>query len=184
MRPWAGIAIVLLATATTPVASAAGDPAAELAQKYAPVVRLVEQKQPCGHGEPYEPTNVDVVLGSPDVALHGPWDATKIVKVAPTADDLSHGLSGYNLDFPGDALDPGCTYDQWSHEVTAGSRPTTYARVVTEPAHPGELAVQYWFFYLFNDFNDKHEGDWEMVQLDFDAGSAAAALDKKPSEVG
>jgi hypothetical protein len=184
MRPWAGIAIVLLAAATTPVARAAGDPAAELAQKYAPVVRLVEQKQPCGHGEPYEPTNVDVVLGSPDVALHGPWNTTNIVKVAPTAADLSHGLSGYNLDFPGDALNPDCTYDEWSHELTAGSRPTTYARVVTESAHPGELALQYWFFYLFNDFNDKHEGDWEMVQLDFDAESAAAALEQKPSEVG
>jgi hypothetical protein len=55
---------------------------------------------------------------------------------------------------------------------------------VTEAAHPGELAVQYWFFYLFNDFNDKHEGDWEMVQLDFPVGNAEAALGAKPSEVG
>ncbi|HEY1368556.1 MAG TPA: Vps62-related protein [Gaiellaceae bacterium] len=187
MRPWAGTAVVAsiaFAAATTPAAHAAADPAAQLAQKYAPVVRLVEQKEECGHGEPYEPTKVDVVLGSPDVALRGPWDTTTVVKVAPTGADLSHGLSGYNLDFPGDALNPGCTYDEWSHRITAGARPTTYARVVTESAHPGELALQYWFFYLFNDFNDKHEGDWEMVQLDFRVGSAAAALDTKPSEVG
>ena len=37
-----------------------------------------------------------------------------------------------------------------------------------EPAYPGQLALQYWFFYVFNDYNDKHEGDWEMIQLDFD----------------
>src|SRR6185437_2782797 len=30
----------------------------------------------------------------------------------------------------------------------------------------------------------KHEGDWEMIQLDFDAGSAGAALAAHPYEVG
>jgi hypothetical protein len=29
--------------------------------------------------------------------------------------------------------------------------------VATDPAHPGTLALQYWFFYVFNDFNNKHE---------------------------
>ena len=51
-----------------------------------------------------------------------------------------------------------------------------YARVVGEPAHPGQLALQYWFFYVFNDYNDKHEGDWEMIQLDFAPRIAAQAL--------
>ena len=45
---------------------------------------------------------------------------------------------------------------------------------------PGQLALQYWFFYLFNDYNDKHEGDWEMIQLDFAASDAAQALTKTP----
>src|SRR5262249_59654528 len=49
---------------------------------------------------------------------------------------------------------------------------------------PGRLALQYWFFYAYNDWNDKHEGDWEMIQLDFNAGSAAEALTRKPTEVG
>ena len=174
----------LTAAAALAQSSYAADPAPQLADRYAPVIRLVEQKEPCGHGEPYEPTDVDVVLGSPDVSLRGPWDSTNIVKIAPTARDLASGLFGYNLDFPGRALSPGCTYDEWSHRVTADAPTTTYARIATEGAYPGQLALQYWFFYLFNDFNDKHEGDWEMVQLDFPVGNPDDALTVKPTEVG
>jgi hypothetical protein len=178
------VALLALGASTPLPASAAADPAVELAQRYAPVVRLVEQLEPCGHGEPYEPANVDDVLGTADVALRGPWDTTSIFKVAPTARDLSQGLFGYHLDFPGNATSPGCSYDEWSHRVAATSQPTTYAHVVTESSHPGQLALQYWFFYLFNDFNDKHEGDWEMIQLNFDAATAASALTVEPTLVG
>jgi hypothetical protein len=164
--------------------SAAADAATELANRYAPVIRLVEQDKPCGHGEAYEPTDVDVVLRSPDVALRGPWDSTNIVKIAPTAQDLARGLFGYNLDFPGRALSPGCTYDEWSHRITADVPTTTYARITTEGAFPGQLALQYWFFYVFNDFNDKHEGDWEMIQLNFAASTPEDALVAHPAEVG
>ncbi len=48
--------------------------------------------------------------------------------------------------------------------------------MVTERAHPGQLALQYWFFYVFNDYNNKHEGDWEMIQLDFRASDVQQAL--------
>jgi hypothetical protein len=144
----------------------------------------VKQSEPCGHGEPYDPASVDVVLGKSEVALRGPWTGSNVVKVAPSALDLSEGLFGYHLDFPGDALSPGCTYEQWADRISAGSTPTTYARVVTEPGYPGQLALQYWFFYVFNDFNDKHEGDWEMIQLDFRAANAKEALTRAPTEVG
>ena len=49
---------------------------------------------------------------------------------------------------------------------------------------PAETALQYWFFYIYNDFNNKHEGDWEMIQLDFDAPDATAALAVSPTDVG
>ena len=147
-------------------------------------MRLVEQQEPCGHGEPYDPVNVDVVLGNDAVALRGPWAASNVVKVAPTAHDLSAGLFGYHLDFPGNPLSPGCSYEEWARSIAEGTPATTYARVVPDPAYPGQLALQYWFFYVFNDYNDKHEGDWEMIQLDFTAKDAAAALQTTPSEVG
>ena len=49
---------------------------------------------------------------------------------------------------------------------------------------PGRLALQYWFFYVYNDWNNKHEGDWEMIQLVFDAGTPEEALTRRPVEVG
>ncbi len=177
--------VMLVAVALTlPSIARAGDPQQRLAQRYAPVIRLVEQEEPCHHGEAYEPTDVDLVLGNPDVAFRGPWDTTNLIKVAPTADDLSRAPSDYHLDFPGKAVAPGCVYDEWSHRFANGHAPTMYAHIASEAAYPNELALQYWFFYVFNDFNDKHEGDWEMIQLDFDAADASQALRTKPVIVG
>ena len=162
-------------------ASAADEQA--LAEKYAPVVRLVEQKVACGPGEPFVPTDVDSLLGNDTVALRGPWDTDDLVQIAPEAADLGKGLTGYHLDFPGSPLNPGCSYEEWADEQTQGSTPTTYARVVTEEGRPG-LALQYWLYYPFNDFNNKHESDWEMVQLEFAASDAATALEQEPTRVG
>jgi hypothetical protein len=107
-----------------------------------------------------------------------------LIRVGPTAADLARGLYEYHLDFPGNPLEPGCGYERWSKRLAAGSRPTIYAHVATDPVVPGKLALQYWFFYAFNDFNNKHEGDWEMIQLVFAAPDAAAALRDEPLEVG
>jgi hypothetical protein len=49
----------------------------------------------------------------------------------------------------------------------------------------GRVALQYWLYYAFNDWNNLHEGDWEMIQLVFDAGSVEEALaEDGPLEVG
>jgi hypothetical protein len=182
------VALLALATAAALVfvldaRADLGDETA-LAQKYSPVVRLVEQTEECGPGEPYVPLDVDLLFGEPTVALRGPWTPTDLVKIGPTAKDLV-GRYEYHLDYPGHALDPGCDYERWQRRLlAAGDRPAVYAHVATDPGHPGRLALQYWFFYVFNDFNNKHEGDWEMIQLDFDASGAAEALGKEPSKVG
>ncbi len=188
------LAAVVSALATTALAattlvvsasSATAAPADErvLADRYAPVVRLVAQPDACGPGEPFVPTDVAAVLDDEGVALRGPWTTDDLVKIGPGAEDLGRGLAGHHLDFPGDPLDPGCTYEQWSDAITQGTRPTTYARVVTEEGREG-LALQYWLYYPFNDFNNKHESDWEMVQLEFAASDAAAALGQEPTRVG
>ncbi|MDH5282229.1 MAG: hypothetical protein OEW52_14000, partial [Thermoleophilia bacterium] len=165
-------------------AALAATPEEDLAQTYAPVVRVQTQAEPCAEGEPYLPLDVDVLFANVEVAFRGPWDTVNLVKVAPTAAELGRGYPQYHLDFPGNALDAGCDYDQWAKRIAEGTEPTTYARVVTEAARPGKLALQYWFYYAFNDFNNKHEGDWEMIQLIFDAPDAEAALAAGPSEVG
>jgi hypothetical protein len=175
------VATVALVAAPTATADLADETA--LAEKYAPVVRLVEQAEECGPGEPYVPTDIDVLFGDPTVALRGPWNAFDLVKIGPAAGDLA-GLFEYHLDFPGNALDPGCTYEQWARRLTEGSEPAVYGHVVSERARPGKVALQYWFFYPFNDFNNTHEGDWEMIQLVFDADDARAALATEPTSVG
>ena len=165
-------------------APALAGPEEDLAQRYAPVVRLVEQLEECGPGEPYEPSDIDAYLDEETVSLRGPWRSNDLVKIAPVGSDLGNGLYEYNLDFPGDALSPGCDYERWARRVTADTEPTAYAHVVADPEHPGRLALQYWLFYAFNDWNNLHEGDWEMVQLLFDAQSAEEALAGTPTEIG
>ena len=55
----------------------------------------------------------------------------------------------------------------------------------TSPPKRGGAAspLQYWFFYYFNEFNNLHEGDWEMIQLLFDADSVEEALAQEPVAV-
>jgi hypothetical protein len=154
-----------------------------LADRFAPVVRLVAQDEECGPGEPYEPIEVDLLFGENTVALRGPWSTTDLVKIAPEASDLAQRFE-YHLDYPGNALDPGCDYELWNRRLTEGRSPTVYAHVVTDPGHPGQLSLQYWFFYVYNQFNNLHEGDWEMIQLDFDAANAGEALSQRPVRVG
>ena len=82
---------------------------------------------------------------------------------------------------PGDPLDAGCSYEQWFDRIAAGAATTAYAHLVQEQ---GKLALQYWFYYPFNDWNNKHESDWEMIQLNFDAATAEEALGQMPALVG
>ena len=178
------LAAVLVVLAAAPAADADTADETALAERYAPVVRLVEQAEECGPGEPYEPLDVDVLFDEPTVALRGPWGGGDLIQVGPSADDLAGGLYEYHLDFPGNALHPGCDYERWARRISEGTAPAVYAHVATDPGHPGKLALQYWLFYAYNDWNNLHEGDWEMIQLVFDAPDARAALDGSPTEVG
>ncbi len=152
-----------------------------MADRYSPVLSLEPQQRACGPGEPYRPTSVDIVLGRPDVLLRGPHG--KIVKRAPTSRDLWALAEGYYIDLPGDPLKPGCGYERQFRNWNDDRQPSVYAHIATDPSHPGKLAVQYWFYYTFNDFTDKHESDWEMAQVDFAAANAAEALQRGPYEV-
>jgi hypothetical protein len=182
-------ALVLWIGAVTAALALVGPARADLAKeralagRYAPIVRLVAGREGCGPGVHYVPIDVDVLFGDPTVALRGPW-GNDLVEIGPKAKELGRGLWGYHLDFPGDALRPGCDYLDWQQHLGAERTPTAYAHVATDPAHPGKLALQYWFFYVFNDWNNLHEGDWETIQLVFDAPTAAAALHTSPVEIG
>src|SRR4051812_13106977 len=114
-----------------------------LAEKFAPVVALVHQDVECGPGEPYQPSDVGLVLGDQSVALRGPWTDDELIKAGPTAEELGEGLYGYHLDLPGNPLEAGCDYEKWVRSTTP-SEPTTYAHVATEVGRDDRLALQYW----------------------------------------
>ncbi len=174
------MAAVLLLTAA-PAGAEDGPEAQVLADRYVPVIMVRTQKTACGDGEPYRPTTVDAVLGKADVLLQGP-DGQTIV--APTASDLYGKGPDWHVNLPGDALEPGCGYETWSRANGADEQASVYAKVTVDPDEPDRLALQFWIFWVFNDWNDRHESDWEMIQLIFPATTAAEALRVDPVGVG
>lgn len=186
------LGIAALATLTTPagaVAAASQDQAAQqLAEKYVPIAMLREQRNPpCDTAEEqYQPTSVDAVLGNPTVTLTHelPDGSLEDVKRAPTAADIAGLRDGYYLDYEGKVLGKTCVYARAFRQlVEEGKAPAiTYAHIAREPNHDG-FALQYWFFWYFNQFNDLHEGDWEGMQLSFESNVVADALGEEPSEV-
>ena len=176
-------AIAVLAVLSAPaIARAAGDAELRLAQRYVPILARKKQSKPCGKGEAYRPTSVDLVLGNREVALRDRHN--RVVTTAPTASALFGKPAGFYLDLPGNPLHPGCRFERDFLRWNAGRPAVTYVHVATEPGIPGKLALQFWFYYTFNNFNDKHESDWEFAQLVFDAGSVDEALRRSPTQVG
>jgi hypothetical protein len=92
--------VAALALAWCPPASADLADETAVAEVCAPVVRLVEQPEQCGHGEPYLPINVGILFDEPTVALRGPW-GDDLIEVGPSVRDLAGGLYEYHVDFPG-----------------------------------------------------------------------------------
>lgn len=156
-----------------------------LAERYAPVVMVKEQTDECdAAGEQYEPAPVEIVLDNPEVLLRqvGPYDP--VIMAAPGAGDLFRLGAGVYLDFPGDALRPGCTFERDFRRFSEGTVPTVYAHVAQQPDRPDQVALQYWFFWYYNLWNNQHEGDWEGIQLVFDAADVHEALASDPVSVG
>jgi hypothetical protein len=62
-------------------------------------------------------------------------------------------------------------YRLLEQRLEAARRPTVYWRLAREPS-TGRLAIEYWFFYLYNEFADRHEADWEGVTVFVKNGAA------------
>jgi hypothetical protein len=73
------VAVAALGLVGADVARA--DSEENLATRYAPVVRLVEQGEACGPGAPYRPSDIDAFLDEETVSLRGPWRSNDLVEV-------------------------------------------------------------------------------------------------------
>ena len=162
----------------------------QLADRYAPIAMLKAQKSNCDkEGEGYFPVTVDFLFDNPDIALKAKGDGKAkddiVIKQGITPRDLVNAGENTYLDFPGNPRDPGCVYETYFKQKAAelDLEPTTYVRFIPD-YDANRLYVEYWFYYYFNDWNDTHESDWEMIQLTFDTTSVEEALTRDPIEVG
>jgi hypothetical protein len=159
----------------------AGPEAMQLAQAYSPVLYLAKQTG-CDDTidtDVYDPAAVDVFLDKLDVRLMTNRSFPRsdaMTMTQPRATDLYDAGKKKYLDdleksHPRNA-DDRCNYEA-AYATDKGTRPTVYARVAH---HDASTAVQYWFFYYFDDWINRHEGDWELVQLIFPSGSSSDIL--------
>ena len=184
------VALSAVALAATPAVAGAQTAAErELVRRYAPIVMHKENPdQPCSRkGEQYRLAPVGITLGNPDVQLvrlrsGGSFSQSNELATAPTASDLAGLGPDYYLNLPGHPLRPRCVYARDSARLMKGRSSVIYAHIATEPGVRG-IAVQYWFYYWFNQFNDLHESDWEMIQVAFDATTVEEALADGPSQL-
>ncbi len=183
-----GIATLSLLGLPGSAGAATTGAAQRLIQAYAPITMLrEEQEPPCEtSAEQYEPTAVSTVLGNPAVGLKRVEEdgSEVLVKQGPTAADIAGLGADYHLELPGDPLGDTCVYARDFARLKREGKapPTTYAHIARQVGRPG-LVVQYWFFWYFNQFNDLHEGDWEGMQIAFEANTARRALAEGPSEM-
>jgi hypothetical protein len=161
------------------------DPAQQLVERFAPVMMLKQQDDECdAGGEQFRPSSVDVVLDNPEVALVQVGRNDIVAQRAPGAADLAGLGEGFYLDFPGSSLSPGCIFERDFRKYAGDLPAAIYAHIVYPPDAPDRLVVQYWFYWYYNDWNNKHESDWEGIALLFEASSIEDALRSQPIEVG
>ncbi len=143
----------------------------ELAQTYAPVLYFHPNER-------YRPQDVQVmldharmrqVISGVEVTVSDPVIVADLASAPADAYlDLWYGqddTSGY-LNYTAH----GSYYDL--NALRATYPITAYARIAH--AADGQVAIQYWLFYYYNDWYNKHEGDWEMIQVELDASGQPA----------
>jgi hypothetical protein len=129
-----------------------------LARTYAPVLRL-------SAGEPYHPLRLEDYL-SVSTLHSGVPPRGPLLQTHPTLFSLPAAAGKAYLDVG--AAEPNSHASRYPRieQGLRKSRPraTVYFHVVRQRAK-GRVAIEYWFMYLYNDFYDKHEADWEGVTV-------------------
>jgi RsiW-degrading membrane proteinase PrsW (M82 family) len=144
---------------------------AELARRFAPVLYFHP-------AELFRPQTVDVMVNTARLRrVRRGWPDVNVLPRVSLAELFNYHDSHYALDvWYGDrgASDYANYTAHRAHyretlSPQAGGPPiATYAHVVRDE-DPEHTTIQYWLFYLYNDWFNKHEGDWEMVQVTLDA---------------
>jgi hypothetical protein len=134
-----------------------------LAQQFAPELRLAA-------GERFRPVAMQDFLTAATLRSGTPPRGTSLQE-RPTLFTLPIGSAASYLDVSG--AQPNTNAARYAEiERTIEARvgtPTVYWKLLRQPS-TGRIALEYWFLYLYNDFTDRHEADWEGVTVILQAG--------------
>jgi RsiW-degrading membrane proteinase PrsW (M82 family) len=178
IQPWFKIAILALVSLAvialvTPTGAAFAQDElsvedAVLARMYAPVLYF-------HRAEVFRPQPVEVMVNSARLrqARRNWFSDVNVLSHVSIADLLGYKDDSYALDaWYGD--EGASDYKNYTaHRAyyqarlspeAAGPPIVAYAHVVRDE-DAGHITIQYWLFYYYNDWFNKHEGDWEMVQV-------------------
>ena len=132
--------------------------AVQLATKYAPVLRLTS-------GEHYRPLRLEDYLTKAVLRGGSPPHGT-LEQAEPTLFSLPVTTATTYLDIRG--AEPNshpADYPVIEQQLEgARPRPTVYFHLAYQPSKK-RVAIEYWLLYLYNDFYDQHEADWEGVTV-------------------
>ena len=163
-------AVVLLSWAVPALTDAPPPPGSdtELAQRYAPVFYFHP-------AEIFFPQAVDVIVERARLRqTRRLWFDVNVLLKLDVLDlldfetDPSHFLDVWYGDDGSSAYTNYSAHQAYYEAVLspeAGGPPiVVYAHVVRDE-DPDHITIQYWALYFYNDWFNKHEGDWEMVQV-------------------
>lgn len=168
--------ILALCIDTTLARSSTSQEDLQLAEKYAPVLYFHRD-------ELFRPQSVEVIVKTArlrqDIRY---WFDVNVLNEVVIQDLVTYRDASYMLDvWYGDR--GASDYKNYSAHRTyyeaflspeAGGPPViTYAHVFRNDASK-TITIQYWLFYYYNDWFNKHEGDWELVQVMLDQNEEPA----------
>jgi hypothetical protein len=137
--------------------------AVALAAQFAPTLRLAST-------EHFKPIAMQDYVGRAELRAGSP-PLGRILQQHPTLFSLPVGSGASYLDVRGpQPYLHASQYRTIEQTLEQARRPTVYWRIAHQPS-TGRLAIEYWFLYLYNDFVDKHEADWEGVTVVVDNGT-------------
>jgi hypothetical protein len=142
--------------------------AIQLATKYAPVLRLAA-------GERYRPLRLEDYLTKTVLRGGTPPHGTP-QQAQPTLFSLPVTAAPSYLDIRDAQPNVRTTaYPGIEQQLElARPRPTIYFHLTYQPAAK-RVAIEYWLLYLYNDFYDQHEADWEGVTVVLENGAPIGA---------
>ena len=143
-------------------------PAAKLAARYAPQLRLAS-------GEHYRPLRLEDFVASSALRVGVPPHGA-LAQAHPTLFTLPVSSAPTYLDIRD--IEPNVHPSRYAslEQSLDAARPrsTVYFHLAYQPSEQ-RVAIEYWFLYVYNDFYDKHEGDWEGITVFLQNGEPIGA---------